>query len=232
MKQKIYIAGKMRGIKHYNFPAFDTAHKLLEQQGWDVVNPAELDRNHGFDPYALPHDHDWSTIPTDGFSFDDCVSRDIAAVRECDAIYLLRGWRDSVGARAEKALAEWLGKQIVYEDQSETTGEIRITDPTTGGQKGQKPERFDLLPAEPLEDIARVYGWGAAKYSDDNWRKGYSWKLSFGAMMRHSWSFWRGEDNDRESNLPHLAHAAWHCLTLLWFMRHRRQQDDRYSDAV
>lgn len=105
--------------------------------------------------------------------------------------------------------------------------ETRITDPATGGQKGSKPERFDLIPAECLEKMARLYGWTTQKYEADNWRKGFSWRLSFAALMRHAWAFWRGEDNDSESGLPHLAHAAWHCFTLMWFMDNRKDKDDR-----
>lgn len=111
--------------------------------------------------------------------------------------------------------------------QSIQGNETRVTDPTTGGQKGSKPERFDLIPSEPLESLARVYGLGSAKYDDHNWRKGYKWSLSFAAMMRHAWAFWRGEDNDRESGQPHMAHAAWHCFTLLWFSQYRRSHDNR-----
>ena len=112
------------------------------------------------------------------------------------------------------------------------TGEVRITDPTTGGQKGSKPERFDLIPVEPLEMLARVYGMGAKKYDDHNWMKGYKWGLSFASLMRHAWAFWRGEEYDKESGLPHLAHCAWHCFTLMWFMEHRRPLDDRASTTV
>lgn len=106
-------------------------------------------------------------------------------------------------------------------------GENRITSPT-GGQKGQKVERFDLIPAWALEQLARVYGMGATKYEDHNWRKGYSWSLAFAAAMRHMWAFWRGEDMDPESSLPHLAHAAFHMLTLLTFMREQPDYDDRW----
>lgn len=106
-------------------------------------------------------------------------------------------------------------------------GEIRLTDPDTGGQKGVKLERFDLIPVWAQEEIARVFGWGASKYDDDNWRKGYSWRLSFGALMRHAWAFWRGEDHDRESGLHHMAHVAWHCLVMLTYWRYGLGKDDR-----
>ena len=112
-KKKIYIAGPMRGILFYNFPAFDDAAKFLAWLGWEVINPAQLDRDVGFDAMKLDADSDWHQDPPD-FDFAGCIERDIEAVKKCDAIYLLKGWENSVGANAEKALAEWVGKKIVY----------------------------------------------------------------------------------------------------------------------
>jgi hypothetical protein len=105
--------------------------------------------------------------------------------------------------------------------------ETRITNPTTGGQKGQKPEQMSLLPVEALEAVSRVYGFGADKYDRDNWRKGYDWHLSYDALQRHLQSFWKGEDIDPESGEPHLAHAVFHCFTLLTFMESYPEGDDR-----
>lgn len=107
------------------------------------------------------------------------------------------------------------------------TSEVVVTDPKTGGKKGQKDERFDLLPFDALEEVARVYGMGAKKYEPDNWLKGYSWRLSLGALLRHVGRWAIGEDRDLESGLHHLAHAAWHCLTLITFDRRRLGTDDR-----
>jgi len=110
--------------------------------------------------------------------------------------------------------------------------EVRVTDPTTGGQKGQKPERYDLLPWDAMDEVARVYGFGATKYADDNWLKGYSWRLSLGALVRHVAAVMRGEDRDAESGLLHLAHAAWHCLTLITFYQRRLGTDDRKGPTL
>lgn len=112
------------------------------------------------------------------------------------------------------------------------TGEVRIVDPKTGGQKGQKPERFDLIPFDALEEVARVYGEGAKKYEDDNWLKGYRWRLSLGALLRHVARFMCGEDRDRETGCLHLAHAAWHCLTLITFMQRGLGTDDRRPPTI
>jgi hypothetical protein len=121
-------------------------------------------------------------------------------------------------------------------------GEVRITDPKTGGQKGQKEERFDLFPYDALEEVARVYGRGAKKYADDNWLKGYSWRLSAGAMMRHFARFMLGEDRvpgsppgsppDPTTGCLHLACVAWHALTLITFYLRGLGTDDRAKLAT
>lgn len=116
--------------------------------------------------------------------------------------------------------------------QNAARGEVRITDPKTGGQKGQKLERFDLMPFDALEEVARCYGYGATKYADDNWLKGYSWRLSAGALLRHIARWMLGEDIDKESGCHHLAHACWHCLTLLTFTKRGLGTDDRAKAEV
>jgi hypothetical protein len=101
--------------------------------------------------------------------------------------------------------------------------ETRVVDETTGGMKGQKIERFDLIPAEAARQLALVYGAGAEKYDDDNWRRGYAWRLSVGALERHLNAWKRGESYDEEVSelagqpVHHLACAAWHCFTLMTF---------------
>jgi len=107
------------------------------------------------------------------------------------------------------------------------SNEIMITDPNTGGVKGRKDERFDLFPWDALEEVARVYAVGARKYADDNWMRGYAWRLSFGALIRHVSHTMCGEDRDPETGCLHLAHAAWHCLTLITFLMRGLGTDDR-----
>jgi dATP/dGTP diphosphohydrolase, N-terminal/Domain of unknown function (DUF4406) len=126
------------------------------------------------------------------------------------------------------------GEEIVRTDSAEEFvaeldggGEIRITDPDTGGQKGQKQARFDLIPATPLWLIAEHYGKGAEKYDDRNWERGYAWSLAYGAMQRHLNAWWSGEDLDPETGSNHLTAAAWHCLALLEFTDTHPEKDDR-----
>lgn len=104
--------------------------------------------------------------------------------------------------------------------------EIRVTS-STGGQKGTKLARYDLIPAEALRIVAETYGRGAGKYDDHNWRRGYDWSLSFASLMRHAWKFWEGEDLDPETGAPHMACAVFHGLSLITFMIEHPEFDNR-----
>jgi hypothetical protein len=129
----IYIAGPMRGIPLYNFPAFDAAHaKLQLDLGYKVINPAQLDRQAGFDPAIdLPADWDWHTLP-DHFSLADAMRRDFEAIMQSDELCLLPGWQLSRGATAEKALAEWRGLRV-WELEPETI--LQEAQRITGGDR-------------------------------------------------------------------------------------------------
>jgi len=87
--------------------------------------------------------------------------------------------------------------------------------------------RYDLVPPDALNELAHVYTYGASKYTDRNWEKGMDYGRVFAAIQRHLWAFWSGEELDKESNLHHLAHAAWGCLTLLSYSIRRVGEDDR-----
>lgn len=102
----------------------------------------------------------------------------------------------------------------------------------TGGEKGVKAERYDLIPMEPLAAVARHYGVGAEKYAAHNWRRGYEWSKSFAAMMRHAWAFWRGQDIDEETGSPHLAGVVFHAFALMEYMETHREFDDRYKSEA
>lgn len=105
-------------------------------------------------------------------------------------------------------------------------GEVR-TRSETGGEKGDKLARFDLIPAGPLWLLAELYGKGARKYDARNWERGYPWHLSYAAAMRHMTLFWQGEDVDPEMGLPHPVCAVFHMFALVEFMATQPGYDDR-----
>jgi len=108
------------------------------------------------------------------------------------------------------------------------SNEERVTS-ETGGQKGRKLAELGGIDPQALLTLAEVSGMGTRKYSAFNYLKGYDWSLSFNAMQRHALAFWAGQDNDDESGLPHVAHAAWHCLALLAFLQREIGTDDRFN---
>jgi hypothetical protein len=106
--------------------------------------------------------------------------------------------------------------------------EVRTKDPKTGGEKGQKLAELGAIDPASLMELARVAGYGSGKYARLNYMKGYKWSLSYDAMQRHLLLFWGGESFDPESGLHHLAHAAWHCMTLMSYDMRDLGTDDRY----
>ena len=105
---RFYLAGPMRGIPLFNFPAFRSAADALRCLGHEVVSPAEEDLSEGFEPTL---DMDTSASSED-FTLDDyhaAMRRDIAAILTVDAIATLPGWEESQGALVEVAVAKAIG---------------------------------------------------------------------------------------------------------------------------
>ena len=88
---KIYIAGKVRGLKNYK----EVFKKELQNKGHITLNPAEL---------------------PEGLHWTDYMKICIPMLEVAEAIYLLNNWRDSTGAKVEKAYAECQGKEIIYQE--------------------------------------------------------------------------------------------------------------------
>jgi hypothetical protein len=254
---KVYVAGPMRGIPDFNFPAFDAAAARLRALGLTVCNPSERDREEHGDDVGKSATGNLDDIAHTGFDLRATLSWDLSWIaRNADAIAVLDGWENSSGARAEVALAHALGLIVAPVDAFDAdalgvtvepsrrilsstpassapvndSGEVRVVS-STGGAKGAKPARHDLIPTGALDLLAQVYGRGSEKYDDHNWRRGYAWSLSYAAMQRHALAFWSGEDIDDELGLPHLASVAWHAFALLTYSTDPRYAafDDRYS---
>jgi hypothetical protein len=115
-----------------------------------------------------------------------------------------------------------------FNDYVKTEEEKAQLGKPTAGRFNQGKIRYDLIPPWALEQIAKVYTYGTIKYDDDNWWKGMKWRKDvFGCIERHIKKWFRGEKLDDESNLHHLAHAAWNCIALMEYERNRIGTDDR-----
>lgn len=75
--------------------------------------------------------------------------------------------------------------------------------------------RYELIPPEPLEELAKVLTYGAKKYAANSWQKVEPFEdRYYAALMRHLAEWRKGYDHDDESGLLHLSHAFC-CLMFL-----------------
>ena len=96
---KVYVAGPMTGLPNFNRDNFFRVADEIKLEGHVVLNPA-----------ILP----------DGLTQKEYMSICIPMAAMCDAIYLLEGWKNSPGARAEVAMAEKLGLEIIMGNVKES----------------------------------------------------------------------------------------------------------------
>lgn len=89
----VYISGKMTGLPDLGRSAFAEAEKLLEEQGYIVLNPA-----------VLP----------DGLAKEAYMPICLAMLQAADWIYMLPGWEDSEGAKIELAYARYQHKKVTF----------------------------------------------------------------------------------------------------------------------
>jgi hypothetical protein len=113
---RIYVAGPMRGIAEFNFPAFHAAAAWLRGKGHEVFNPAERDilatgvdisqGNETGDNVLAEVKH--------GFNLREALKDDLEFVcLHADAVVVLPGWESSLGAQAEVATARALGLHVL-----------------------------------------------------------------------------------------------------------------------
>ena len=95
---KIYLSGPMTGHPDWNYPAFNAKAEELRHQGHTVFNPAEAFNGN-------------TELP-----FTEYMRHDIIELLSCKAIYMLPGWKQSLGARLEVAVATAIGIDVIGMD--------------------------------------------------------------------------------------------------------------------
>ncbi len=255
----VYISGPMRGYEDFNFKAFDAAKRQLLDAGLIVFSPADLDRAQPL-PADAPideyFDRDfavirhmqpgrdmlfllWNWENSKGAKAEASYAhvRGIKVVSPQEwgcpgqVVEFTNPRKPDVLGALEPATTVAENAEAVRKDlPTMSGGEVRVIDPKTGGAKGVKLARFDLMPAQFLWELAECYGRGAKKYDDNNWRKGYAWSLTIGALQRHLSLWLRGATRDEDGN-HHLAQVAWHAATLFTFQHFGLGTDDRPEAA-
>lgn len=127
---KVYVAGPMAGFPDKNKAAFQFARDMLENLHGlpeaNISNPWEVP----------PYDHEGDECPNgqrkvELHGYPDkhaagCYYRtDLFEMLQCQAVVLLPGWENSVGARLEMQVATACGLKLVFMDMK--TGEVYNT---------------------------------------------------------------------------------------------------------
>jgi hypothetical protein len=105
----------------------------------------------------------------------------------------------------------------------------------TGTKYDENKPPMALLDPEYLLGVANVLGFGATKYSPNNWRGGLQYTRLISAALRHISAINMGEDCDSETGLSHAYHLGCCAMFLASMMNHRPDMDDRYKgkpDAI
>ena len=93
---KIYISGSISKNPNYRKQFMEAEMKLFAD-GFDSINPA---KNHGN-------------------SYKEYIDKGLLQLMECDAIYMLRGYEESIGAMLELAYAEAVGIKVIKEEEQQ-----------------------------------------------------------------------------------------------------------------
>lgn len=102
----IYISGPITGTTDYK-ERFITASDHLLKQGHRPINPVAIAEDI---KKRLPMEPAYETY----------MAIDLAILEMADAIYMLKGFEDSNGARVERMRAVQRGKQIFYQGDSDS----------------------------------------------------------------------------------------------------------------
>ena len=99
-----------------------------------------------------------------------------------------------------------------------------------GGDINDLKECLNILlemEADIDAQIINALEFGAEKYAAWNYTQGLKYSRTLGAFRRHIWGWLKGE-NDPETGLSHLAHAACNVLFLVEYeKRELNECDDR-----
>lgn len=123
MAKRIYLAGPMSDLPHFNIPLFKLAAEDLRARGFDVVSPAELDSEKMQELALASEDGDLQRLTEQtGETWGDVLARDVKLISDggIQGIVFLPGWQKSRGARLEATVgllnnlkfAEWSRQDI------------------------------------------------------------------------------------------------------------------------
>lgn len=108
----LYVAGPMTGLPQFNVPLFNEVAAKLRDDGYTVINPAELDSPEMQKQALASPDGNLANLEKlTNETWGDVLARDVKVIADsADAIVCLPGWYKSRGARLEVFVGLLTGK--------------------------------------------------------------------------------------------------------------------------
>ena len=100
----VYISGAITGIPNYQ-EHFKEAEEHIKAFGLKTLNPVEFCKGMEKKAKELGVPLEWG----------DYMRKCLVTIPAADAMYMLKGWEKSKGARLEHHIAQELGIEIIYQ---------------------------------------------------------------------------------------------------------------------
>jgi hypothetical protein len=107
--KRIYLSGKMSNVKDLNIDKFKKWKKILQEKGFEVIIPHEIEGNEK------------------ELSYDEYMKNDIAELLKCDIVGILDDWYHSPGSIKEIIVSRIVGIKV-YTVESILNGEFKEFD--------------------------------------------------------------------------------------------------------
>lgn len=121
MAKLVYISGKMgeKKLSKATKEKFYKAQEKLLDDGYAVLNPGNDAWQKELHHHVKIEEKKWQELDHGAFDwYAWALLWDMHNLALADAIYLLRDWQDSPGAKAEYAFAKACNKEIMFEDET------------------------------------------------------------------------------------------------------------------
>lgn len=209
---RIYLAGPMRGIPYFNFPLFGKWTAALRANGHEVFSPAEKDIERYGPSFAMDHPTGDEKEAVKRYHFDlrMVMLHDLSWIcQQADEVALLPGWEKSRGARAEKAVAEAIGLNVLYLHEPNPVGDHCL--PFTDQPLGHATRKFDTGATRDTDVnkpdyegyisplVIEAFGRYMTRHrklpdgslrASDNWQKGIPQDVYMKSAWRHFVDWW------------------------------------------
>lgn len=96
----------------------------------------------------------------------------------------------------------------------------------------QGKRKWALVDFKSLEPMVEVLEYGEEKYASWNWMKGQEVTGICESLLRHTFAFMDGEDNDPESGLSHLGHMMSNLMFISYMLREKPEWDNRHEKNI